>query len=627
MAPTRFPRLVRRSPLFICIGLLAIARTAVGQAAPAKDDGVPQLASLVSLPGSELADVVDRFVTDRTALLRRYDASGSPEQRVRLRGFYSAWRSRLREVDFNKLGQEGRVDYLLLDARLRHEIDLLDRDEKVAADSRRLLPFADPLLALQDARRNMKTIDAAASARTLSRITEQADSLRKLFESTPARRADTSTAIAASTGRTTAAPAVAPAATKIVAYHSAQEIDDLRGTLGAWFRYYDGYDPMFSWWVRDPYKRTDDALKRYARTLRERVVGWREGEDEPIVGLPIGAEGLKADLAFEMIPYTPQELIAIAEREYAWSFNEMKKASRALGFGDDWKAAVEKVKNSYVAPGKQTDLVRDLALQAEKFIDDHDLVTVPPLAKEVWRMEMMSPERQKVSPFFLGGEVILVSYPTDGMSEDDKMMSMRGNNPHFSHATVFHELIPGHHLQGFMSARYQPQRRAFSTPFWNEGQSLYWEMLLWDMGFHATPEDKVGALVWRLHRSARIVFSLKYHLGQMTPQEAIDYLVDNVGFERANAEGEVRRSFNGSYGPLYQAAYMLGGLQIRALRHELVDSGKLTDRQFHDAILQGGPMPIELVRARLLKLPLTRDYSAQWKFGGSLTTPAASGTR
>jgi hypothetical protein len=490
------------------------------------------------------------------------------------------WRSRLREVDFDKLGREGRIDYVLLDARLRHELDLLDRDEKVAVDARRVLPFADALLTMYDARRNLVTIDPAAAARTLARVTQQADSLRRLVE-----------APAAST---------APAVSKIVAYHSAQQLDDLRATMSAWFKYYDGYDPMFSWWARDPYKKLDESLKRYGRTLRERVVGWREGEDEPIVGLPIGADGLKADLAFEMIPYTPEELIAIAEREYAWSLAEMKKASRALGFGDDWHAAVEKVKNAYVAPGKQTDLVRDLARQAEKYVEEHDLVTVPALAKEDWRMEMMSPERQKVSPFFLGGDIILVSYPTDGMSDEDKLMSMRGNNPHFSHATVFHELIPGHHLQGFMSARYQPQRRAFSTPFWNEGQSLYWEMLLWDMGFHATPEDKVGALVWRMHRSARIVFSLKYHLGQMTPQQAIDYLVENVGFERANAEGEVRRSFNGSYPPLYQIAYMIGGLQIRSLRRELVDTKKMTNREFHDAILQGGPMPIELVRARLL---------------------------
>ena len=157
-------------------------------------------------------------------------------------------------------------------------------------------------------------------------------------------------------------------------------------------------------------------------------------------------------------------------------------------------------------------------------------------------------------------------------------MSMRGNNPHFSHATVFHELNPGHHLQGFMTARYNQHRRLFSTPFWSEGQSLYWEMFLWDHGFHATPEDRIGALFWRMHRSARIIFSLNFHLGKMTPEQAIQFLVDTVDFERANAEGEVRRSFNGSYPPLYQVGYMIGGLQLRALHQELVDSKKMTDR-------------------------------------------------
>jgi uncharacterized protein (DUF885 family) len=126
-------------------------------------------------------------------------------------------------------------------------------------------------------------------------------------------------------------------------------------------------------------------------------------------------------------------------------------------------------------------------------------------------------------------------------------------------------------------------------------------------------------LFWRSHRAARIIFSLSFHLGTMTPQQAIDFLVDRVGHERANAAAEVRRSFNGSYSPLYQVAYMIGGLQIRALHKELVESGKMTNRQFHDAVLQGGPMPIELVRARLVNAALTRDNKAQWKFAGALT--------
>jgi len=139
-------------------------------------------------------------------------------------------------------------------------------------------------------------------------------------------------------------------------------------------------------------------------------------------------------------------------------------------------------------------------------------------------------------------------------------------------------------------------------------------MLLWDQNFPRSPEDRVGMLFWRMHRSARIIFSLRFHLGTMTPQEAVDFLVNRVGHERANATAEVRRSFNGSYPPLYQIAYMIGGLQFRALHHELVDGGRMTDRQFHDAILLGGNMPVELVRARLLGRSLPQAFTTEWRF-------------
>ena len=179
---------------------------------------------------------------------------------------------------------------------------------------------------------------------------------------------------------------------------------------------------------------------------------------------------------------------------------------------------------------------------------------------------------------------------------------------------MFHELVPGHNLQGFMGARYRTYRSPFNTSFFGEGWALYWEMLLWDLGFPRGPEDRMGMLFWRAHRAARIIFSLKFHLGEMTPQQAIDLLVNRVGHERANATAEVRRSFNGSYSPLYQAAYMVGGLQFRALHRELVASGRMSDRAFHDAILQGGRMPVEMVRARLMDASLPREYRPSWRF-------------
>jgi uncharacterized protein (DUF885 family) len=323
-----------------------------------------------------------------------------------------------------------------------------------------------------------------------------------------------------------------------------------------------------------------------------------------------------------MIPYTPEELMVIAEREFAWCEAEMKKASREMGFGDDWQKALEKVKTMHVAPGEQPGAIRDLAREAIDYVNEHGLVTVPPLAAETWRMEMMPPERQLVSPFFLGGEVIRVSFPTDTMPHDARLQSMRGNNIPFSRATVHHELIPGHHLQGFMTARYRTHRRSFGTPFWTEGWALYWEMVLYDRGFPKTPEDRVGFLFWRSHRCARILFSLGYHLGRMSPQECIDLLVERVGHERDNATAEVRRSFAGGYGPLYQAAYMLGGLQVRALRKELVDSGKMSERDFHDAVLKENRIPIAMIRADLTGQKLTPDYRPDWKFYGEIAGKA-----
>jgi uncharacterized protein (DUF885 family) len=175
-------------------------------------------------------------------------------------------------------------------------------------------------------------------------------------------------------------------------------------------------------------------------------------------------------------------------------------------------------------------------------------------------------------------------------------------------------MIPGHHLQFHMFARYKPYRQMFDTPFWIEGWALYWEMILWDRGFPSTPENKIGMLFWRMHRCARIIFSIKFHLGQMTPQECIDMLVDMVGHERATAEGEVRRSFNGDYSPLYQAGYMLGALQIYSLRKEQVNSGKMGEKQFHDRVLRENMMPIEFLRALMEEKDVGPDFKSSWRF-------------
>jgi uncharacterized protein (DUF885 family) len=591
---------------------------------------------------SEMRAAIERYTVDRGSLQRSYPVATSPARRERFKKLYNEWLASLLKLDFDSMSQDGKIDYLLFKNHLEYELRQLDIQAKQLDEIQPLIPFAQTIIDLEETRRRMEPIDSAKVAVALTALKKQVDDRRRAVELTlrPERGGDS--------------PIEALRLKKTLANRAAGAINGLRATLRNWYTFYDGYDPVFTWWNDEPYKALDQSLTSYSTFLSERVVGIggqtqgggaggraggppqaggqaagqggfqrptsvaaRPGDTSDIVGDPIGREALISELRSEMIPYTPEEIIAIGEKEMAWCENEMKKASRELGYGDDWKKALEHVKNSYVKPGEQPQMIRDLALEAIKFVEDNDLVTVPQLAKDTWRMEMMTPERQLVSPFFLGGETILVSYPTNTMAQEQKMMSMRGNNPNFSRATVFHELIPGHHLQGFMAARNKPYRQIFGTPFWTEGNALYWELLFWDLNFAKTPENKIGMLFWRMHRCARIIFSLSFHLEKMSPQECIDLLVNKVGHERDNATAEVRRSFDGSYGPLYQIAYLIGGLQQYAMHKELVDSGKMTNRQYNDALLKENRIPIEMIRASITKQKLTRDFKTNWRFYGT----------
>jgi len=540
---------------------------------------------------SRFRGVIEKFDEDFGALNRLNTAPTSPNRSAKFAGLYAERLAYLAKLDFNSLNYDEQIDYLLFKNYLEHEQKELARYQSQLAEMAPLIPFAKTISDLEDSRRRLESVDPAKIAALLNGLAAAITATQKSVEENKT-----------------------PKPKRTVANRAARTVQSLRNTLKNWYGFYNGYDPMFTWWNAGPYKAVDTALEKYSVFILDKLVGIKPDDKTTIIGDPIGRAALLDELHHEMIPYTPEQLVEIANKEFAWCEAEMKKASRDMGYGDDWKKALEAVKQKYVEPGKQPDLIRDQAREAIEYVEKNQLVTVPTLARDSWRMEMMTPERQLVSPFFLGGETILVSYPTATMTHEQKMMSMRGNNPHFTRAVTHHELIPGHYLQRYMTARHRPYRGIFYTPFWMEGWALYWEFLLWDKGFSRTPEDRVGALFWRMHRCARIIFSLSFHLEKMTPQESVDFLVERVGHERDNATAEVRRSFAGDYGPLYQVAYMLGGLQFYNLHKDLVDSKKMTDREFHDAILKEGAIPVEMVRAILTKQKLEPDYSAKWLF-------------
>ncbi|MBD0832559.1 DUF885 family protein [Aestuariibaculum sediminum] len=546
--------------------------------------------SISMINASELIDLINSYTADKKALEKAYLVRESETYYNRLFQFHKGWNTQLKAINFNDLSTDGKVDYILLNNLLKKEAYQLSNKYKAFKKVVHVSDFAEPLYTFIKERKRGKEPDSKKLAGDFNAVKHilklKTEALKK-----------------------------APFENWMQAEKAAGIISSLQYGLQDAYEFYFSYDPEFTWWVKDAYAELNDALKTYREFLMENYKKESIKDDgSGIIGQPVGREALIKDLEFEFIPYAPEELISMAEKQFNWCKDEMIKASKEMGFGNDWKAALEHVKNTYVEPGKQPQAIKDLYDYSVNFIEERDLITIPELAKETWGMIMMTPERQKVNPFFTGGWEISISYPTVNMGYEDKMMSMRGNNPNFSFPTVQHELHPGHNLQFYMNARHKSYRRAFDTPFWMEGWALYWEIALWNKGFPQTPEQKMGMLFWRIHRCARIVFSLKYQLGEWTPQQCIDMLVNQVGHEYANAKAEVRRSFATSYTPpLYQMAYMTGGLQFYALKKEMLDKG-WTEKQFHDRVLKENFMPVELLRSCLQEKPLKKDFKSTWKF-------------
>jgi hypothetical protein len=591
-------------------------------------DGTP-----LDVGTSELRPMIERYGVELRDYQRVYPLQGSATRQAAMEKFYAAQLRLLDGVHFEAISQAGKVDYLLLRSRLLSQQKQLAMERQRESEMAPLIPFQPTIIGFEEARRRMETVDGQASAIRLEKLLKDIAVAKDSMSGVKGNPATLNRA--------------------------AQRVVQLRATMRGWYNFYALYDPKFVWWVEPGYKKADDALEAHAQFLHtasgvggpletgdefggrggggraggggrgggrsgndndaERHSNGPLGSEQELSGIgPAGRESLIEALRAAMIAYTPEQLVTLANRELAWCDKEMLRASNEMGFGDDWRKALEAVKNRYVEPGQMIYLVRDLSREAIEFVEKRELVTIPDLVKEDYWEEAMTPQMQLVNPFFTGGPTIQVSSPASSQTIEERMEALRGNNIYFARATVFHELIPGHHMQQYMTQRYRTYRSIFSTPFWTEGMAFYWEMLLWDLGFTHTPEQRVGALFWRMHRCARIIFSLSFHLGKMKAVECVQFLVDRVGHEKANAEGEVRRSFNGSYEPIYQCAYMLGALEFYALHKELVGSGKMTNRAFHDALYREGNMPVEMVRLAINGQKVERDHQPEWKFYGEI---------
>jgi len=576
-----------------------MAPEGVGATATERDTILQEPAAGWSAPGM-MRDLIERYTVDQRVLREFHNIPLAEAALDRMGVFLEVWRNQVDGIDVEALDLDGRIDWALLRNDISYQLRRLPCERERNRRIREALPIADTIVALEESRRSMAQPSPESTAKQLAGLAEAADAERERLQ----RQTDGDAA----------APSEDPAAplSEAEARRAAGALDQLMATLKSWFEFHGHYKPEHAWWLTPVYRKARKALRRHAKLLRKRG---KMDDEEALVGEPIGREALLSDMARELLAYGPEELVTIADRELAWCLQEIEKAAAELGYGPDWRAALEHVKGQHVPLGKQDELVASLAREAIEYVDLHELVTIDDLCRELWYVDMISRENQKKWPYqAYGYNRILVSFPTQDMDHETALTSTRSNNIHFMRAVTHHELIPGHHLQIYMARRHKAYREVFATPFLGEGWCLHWEMLLWDLGFARGPEDRIGMLFWRMHRCARIVISLRFHLGEMTPDEMVDYLVANVGHEREAAAGEVRRYIGSEYPPLYQCAYMIGALQIRALYRDLVENGPLSPREFHDSVLRENSIPVELIRACLNGQMLGRDFAPSWRF-------------
>lgn len=164
-----------------------------------------------------------------------------------------------------------------------------------------------------------------------------------------------------------------------------------------------------------------------------------------------------------------------------------------------------------------------------------------------------------------------------------------------------HEAVPGHHHQIALQQELDihPLRRhgTFFTAF-VEGWGLYSERLGIEMGLYDTPAKEMGRLSYEMWRASRLVVDTGIHSKGWSKRQAVDFMLDNTALSAGNIDAEVNRYITW---PGQALAYKIGELKIRELRTraETALGSSFSLRDFHDAVLENGAVPLDVLEAHI----------------------------
>jgi uncharacterized protein (DUF885 family) len=168
-------------------------------------------------------------------------------------------------------------------------------------------------------------------------------------------------------------------------------------------------------------------------------------------------------------------------------------------------------------------------------------------------------------------------------------------------ALTLHEAVPGHHLQIALSQELSNLpyfRRNISVTAFTEGWGLYSEFLGEEMGMYRDPYELFGRYSYEMWRACRLVADTGIHWLGWDIEQARRCFTDNSALSEHNIQTELERYISW---PGQALAYKVGELRFRQLRSEAEQAlGERFDiRQFHDTLLLGGPLPLDIVEVRV----------------------------
>jgi len=263
----------------------------------------------------------------------------------------------------------------------------------------------------------------------------------------------------------------------------------------------------------------------------------------------------------------------------------------------------------------------DWTAKARAFLAETGLVTLPPgescavVPSAVFQRPILGVASYTAPPAFSDrwkGH-FFVPFAPDGASEAEIQSRLSNNSYGSIPTTAVHETYPGHHWHLVMrKAGASDVRRVYSTPYFSEGWALYAERVMRERGFFEDPIQELHHLNATLFRAARIVVDTSLHLGEMSFDEAVAFMMERAAMPEPVAKAEVGRYCSW---PTQASSYLTGCLEILAIRERYLAARGFAGvsprevpigvlREFHDAITSSGALPLGLAdRAVMATLP------------------------